>query len=60
MKPVVILQHVPHEGIGSLERYLAEAGLPVRYINLYEAVPPSLELDSAGALIVMGGPNERG
>ena len=56
MKPVFIVQHVPHEGIGSLETYLAEAGLALRYINLYEVVPHSLELEDAAALIVMGGP----
>lgn len=56
MKPILVLQHVPHEGIGSLETYLAEAGLPVQYIKLFDVVPDSLELENAAALIVMGGP----
>jgi GMP synthase (glutamine-hydrolysing) len=56
MKPILIVQHVPHEGIGSLETYLARAGLATRYVNLYDVVPDSLELEESAGLIVMGGP----
>jgi GMP synthase-like glutamine amidotransferase len=49
------LQHVPFEGLGSIESWLNEAGCRISSTRLYEteALPGSSEFD---ALIVMGGP----
>ena len=56
MKPVFILRNVSHETAGSLESYLAEAGMECRYFDLFRETPQQLPLREAVALIVMGGP----
>jgi GMP synthase (glutamine-hydrolysing) len=56
MKPVLILRHVPHETSGSLESYLAAAGMECRYFDLFREAPQLLPLDEAAALVVLGGP----
>lgn len=56
MKPVLVLQHVPHETLGALEPHLIVAGLTVQPIELYLGAPERLDLEQASALIVMGGP----
>jgi len=49
------LQHVPFEGLGSIERLLIDQGHNLFCTRLWagDALPP---LDSFDALIVMGGP----
>ncbi len=49
------LQHVPFEGLGSMEEYLAEQGHKLRCTCLWagDVLPPA---DAFSALIVMGGP----
>lgn len=56
MKPVVALQHIECETLGTIERALEARGLPFRYVRSYagEAVPAAA--DDCSALIVMGGP----
>jgi GMP synthase (glutamine-hydrolysing) len=56
MNPVVILRHVAHESAGTLETFLAQAGLPIEYVDLFQRIPASLPLDRAAGLVVMGGP----
>lgn len=56
MKPVLVLQHVPHETLGSLAEHMAAVGLESRYLRLYEQVPASLPLETAAGLVVLGGP----
>ncbi len=56
MKKVFVLQHVPHEPLGTLESYLREAGLGLRRAELFRAVPERLPWDAAAGLVVMGGP----
>jgi GMP synthase (glutamine-hydrolysing) len=56
MKPVLILRHVPHESAGTLDDHLAQAGLPIQYVDLFERIPASLPLHEAAGLVVMGGP----
>lgn len=56
MKAVLVLQHVPHEMLGTVGPALTAAGLDFRYIDLYNAVPERLDLDRAAGLIVLGGP----
>jgi GMP synthase-like glutamine amidotransferase len=49
------LQHVPYEGLGSIEPWLREAGYAIDRTRLYESAElPSLE--GVDLLIVMGGP----
>lgn len=56
MKSVLVLQHVPHESLGTLEQHFAAAGLAHHYVPLYEEVPTRLETDDAAGLVVLGGP----
>ena len=56
MKPAFILRNVSHESAGSLESYLADAGVECRYFDLFWETPRQLPLQDAAALVVMGGP----
>ncbi len=56
MKPVFVLRNVAHESAGSLESYLAEAGVELHYFDLFQEAPRQLPLHGAAGLIVMGGP----
>jgi len=56
MKPLLVVRHVPHEALGTLEGHLTRSGLAIEYVNLYDCVPAGLDLDHAAGLIVMGGP----
>lgn len=56
MKPVLVLQHVRRETLGSLESVLRQAGLTWQYVELFTGVPERLDLDRASGLIVLGGP----
>ncbi|MBI5561139.1 MAG: gamma-glutamyl-gamma-aminobutyrate hydrolase family protein [Deltaproteobacteria bacterium] len=59
-KKAVVVQHVPHEGLGSLGPFLKQAGIEAEYIRTYrgEKVPRCIgtgaEKDTV--LIVLGGP----
>lgn len=54
-RPWAVLQHVAHEGPGSIARVLAEHGVPVVVVRLdLGARLPSI--DDVGGLVVMGGP----
>ncbi|MCR4413361.1 MAG: gamma-glutamyl-gamma-aminobutyrate hydrolase family protein, partial [Thermoguttaceae bacterium] len=56
MPPILVLQHAPHETLGSLEQHLREAGLAWRTLELFREVPRSVDLDGAAGLVVLGGP----
>lgn len=59
MKPVLVLQHVAHETIGTLANHFRAAGLAWQCIELYRHPVASLEelpLEEAAGLVVMGGP----
>lgn len=56
MKSVLVLQHIAHETLGTLEQHFSEAGLPCRYLRLFEKVPDQLKLDDVSGLVVLGGP----
>jgi GMP synthase (glutamine-hydrolysing) len=56
MKTVLVLQHVPHEMLGTIGPALTAAELDFRYINLHDAVPGRLDLTRAAGLVVLGGP----
>lgn len=55
VKPVVVFRHVPAEGLGIIAECLDAAGLNWAYADLPGGIPAP-PLDSASALIFMGGP----
>ncbi len=56
MRQVVVLRQVPHEDLGTIDSALRDAGLAIRYLDLYDH--PAAELDTAQlcGLVVLGGP----
>jgi GMP synthase (glutamine-hydrolysing) len=56
MKTILVLQHVPHETLGSLEQHFGKAGLKPRYVELFREVPERLDWDRVAGLVVLGGP----
>ncbi len=56
MLPLLVLQHAPHETLGSLEQHCREAGLAWRTVELFREVTPSVDLDRAAGLVILGGP----
>jgi GMP synthase (glutamine-hydrolysing) len=56
MQSIVVLQHVPHEDLGSLETHFRQAGLDWRYVQLYREVPDALDWANTAGLVVLGGP----
>ncbi len=59
MKPVLVLQHVPHETLGMLAPCLESAGLSWQTVELYRRPrdpPMALPLGGAAGLVVLGGP----
>lgn len=55
MSEVLILKHVPFEGLGTFREELEKRGLRYREVNLYEEGAPKY-LEGCGGLIIMGGP----
>lgn len=52
---VHVLQHMPNEGLGSIERWLADRGATVSFTRFYEDVTlPAV--DGLGLVIALGGP----
>lgn len=56
MNPVLVLRHVPHVPLGSVADVFADMRVPLRQINLFEAVPERLPLEQSAGLVVLGGP----
>ncbi len=56
MKPVFILRHVAHESAGTLDAFLAAAGVEVRCRDVFRETRPHLPLHEAAGLVVLGGP----
>lgn len=56
MKKVIILQHVPNEGAGTILEYLKTEKIPFETIQLWKKESSFPHLNDVGALIVMGGP----
>lgn len=54
--PVLVLRHVAHVPLGSLEQVFAEEGVEFTYVDLFEDVPEGLPLDEIAGLVVLGGP----
>lgn len=58
MKAVYVLQHVPHETLGSLERHFRAAGVKWREVALFSraTVEPPWDWRHVAGLVVLGGP----
>ncbi|HEY7167153.1 MAG TPA: gamma-glutamyl-gamma-aminobutyrate hydrolase family protein [Candidatus Binatia bacterium] len=56
MKRLLVLQHVPHEILGTLNPLLRRAGFRIRYINFGRHPDAAPKLDGYDGLIVLGGP----
>lgn len=56
MKPILALQHVPHETLRTVQPALSAAGLPCRRVDLYRSAARRLPLDRVAGLVVLGGP----
>ncbi len=56
MRKILVLQHVPHEGLGTIGAALRGHDLNVDFLKIYEnrRIPPDIK--GYSALIVMGGP----
>lgn len=59
MRTILVLQHVSHESLASLEDVFHEAGLSWQYVELFRQPVGQLEqlpLEQAAGLVVLGGP----
>jgi len=56
MKPILVLQHVPHETLGTIETALTEANLPFEYLELFRGIPSRPDLSQSAGMVVLGGP----
>jgi len=55
-KPILVLQQVPHETLGTLGPYLLEAGLECQCVELFSQTPLRFDPDRAAGLVILGGP----
>jgi GMP synthase (glutamine-hydrolysing) len=51
-----VLQHVPHEPLGTLDRTLRQRRVRIRYVNFARTPHAEPQLDGYDAVIVLGGP----
>jgi GMP synthase (glutamine-hydrolysing) len=56
MKKLLVLQHVAHELLGTLNPLLKSAGFRIRYVNFARHPDAQPSLDGYAGLIVLGGP----
>jgi GMP synthase (glutamine-hydrolysing) len=56
MKKLLVLQHVAHELLGTLNPMLKRAGFRIRYVNFARHPDAQPSLDGYDGLIVLGGP----
>jgi GMP synthase (glutamine-hydrolysing) len=56
MKKLLVLQHVAHELLGTLNPLLKSAGFRLRYVNFARHPEAEPSLDSYHGLVVLGGP----
>jgi GMP synthase (glutamine-hydrolysing) len=56
MKKLLVLQHVAHELLGTLNPLLKRAGFRIRYVNFARRPDARPNLDGYDGLIVLGGP----
>lgn len=56
MKKLLVLQHVPHEILGTLNPLLKRAGFRIRYVNFARHPDAKPIMDGYDGLVVLGGP----
>ena len=58
MSKILVIQHSPHEGLGTLEEEIHAQNMTVSTLRTFEnpVFPSAAELEGFGALIVLGGP----
>jgi GMP synthase (glutamine-hydrolysing) len=56
MKKLLVLQHVPHELLGTLNPLLKKSGFRIRYVNFARHPDAQPSLDGYDGLVVLGGP----
>ena len=56
MKKVLVVQQVPHEGLGIIGRSLERNGFATEFLRVYEDRPAPRSIEGYSALIVLGGP----
>ena len=56
MKKLLVLQHVPHELLGTLNPMLKKSGFRIRYVNFARHPDAQPSLAGYDGLIVLGGP----
>src|SRR4029453_9742711 len=56
MKKLLVLQHVAHELLGTLNPLLKSAGFRLRYVNFARHLEAQPSLDGYHGLVVLGGP----
>lgn len=56
MKRLLVLQHVQHEILGTLNPLLKRAGFRIRYVNFARHPDAQPKLDGYDGLVVLGGP----
>ena len=56
MKRLVVVQHVPYEGLGTFETVFRQAGCSLRTLNAADPKVRWPSVDSFDGLVVMGGP----
>ncbi|MBI4353191.1 MAG: type 1 glutamine amidotransferase, partial [Candidatus Omnitrophica bacterium] len=55
-REVIVLQHVPGEGAGTVVDFMEENGIPFRVIQLYNGDHLPENLEKIRAVLIMGGP----
>lgn len=56
MRKIMVLQHVGHEPLGTLNPMLKDAGFRIRYVNFGRHPHSEPHLESYSGLIILGGP----
>ncbi len=56
MKKLLVLQHVPHEILGTLNPLLKRAGFRIRYVNFARHPDAEPALEGYDGLVILGGP----
>lgn len=56
LRKVLVLQHVPYEPLGTLDRLLRDRRIRIRFCNFARHPDAAPDLDGCDALIVLGGP----
>lgn len=56
LRKVLVLQHVPYEPLGTLDRMLRQRKIRIRFCNFARTPQAQPDLDGCDALIVLGGP----